>query len=256
VIVEYTRYRIPAERRDAFETAYAAAAAFLRDSPQCLRYELTHSVDEPDNYVLRIEWTSSKDHIEGFRGSPTFKDFLALVRPFIPDIQEMREYERTDVVGDGSAIPTLYDFAGGAEAFDWLTEVFYRHVLRDELVGPLFAHMDPNHPAHVAMFLSEVFGGPHRYSAERGGHPHMISQHLGKAITEPQRRRWVNLLQDAADEVGLPDDAEFRSAFLAYIEWGTRLAVGNSQPGAKPNHDEPMPRWGWGSMPPYQPPRP
>ncbi len=31
---------------------------------------------------------------------------------------------------------------------------------------------------------------------------------------------------------GLPDDPEFRSAFAAYIEWGTRIAVTNSQPGA------------------------
>ena len=51
----------------------------------------------------------------------------------------------------------------------------------------------------------------------------MVGKHIGMAITEPQRRRWVNLIQDAADEAGLPDDPEFRAAFLGYIEWGTRL---------------------------------
>jgi hemoglobin len=29
----------------------------------------------------------------------------------------------------------------------------------------------------------------------------------------------------AADDAELPDDAEFRSAFVAYVEWGTRLAL-------------------------------
>ncbi|WP_186404429.1 group II truncated hemoglobin [[Actinomadura] parvosata] len=151
------------------------------------------------------------------------------------------------------AVPTLYEWAGGTEAFQRLTEVFYRSVVKDDLIGPLFAHMDPDHPRHVAMWLSEVFGGPDSYTTERGGYPNMLRHHLGKAITEPQRRRWVSLLMDAADEAGLPDDPEFRAAFVSYIEWGTKLAVHNSQPGATPPQEAPVPRWGWGVAPPYQP---
>ncbi|WP_205315114.1 group II truncated hemoglobin [Nonomuraea lactucae] len=150
-------------------------------------------------------------------------------------------------------VPTLYEWAGGAEALERLTEAFYAYVKKDELIGPLFAHMDPGHPKYVAMWLGEVFGGPDRYTKERGGYPHMLSKHLGKAITEPQRRRWVNLLMDAADEVGLPDDPEFRAAFAGYIEWGTRLALHNSQPGVKPITEAPVPHWGWGVAPPYMP---
>ncbi|MFF3225176.1 group II truncated hemoglobin [Nocardia suismassiliense] len=151
------------------------------------------------------------------------------------------------------AVPSLYEWAGGTAAFDKLTEVFYREVLRDELVGPLFRGMDPGHPKYVAIWLAEVFGGPDSYSTERGGYAHMVRQHLGKAISEPQRRRWVNLLMDAADEVGLPDDPEFRAAFASYIEWGTRLAHANSQPDAAPPLEAPMPHWGWGVAPPYRP---
>ncbi|MFC4066702.1 group II truncated hemoglobin [Actinoplanes subglobosus] len=149
-------------------------------------------------------------------------------------------------------VPTMYEWAGGAEALERLTERFYQLVTADEVVGPLFAHMDPGHPAHVAMWLGEVFGGPARYTAERGGYPAMLGQHLGKSITERQRRRWVDLLVDAADDVGLPDDPEFRAAFMGYIEWGTRLALSNSQPGATPPREAPVPHWGWGVAPPYQ----
>ncbi len=150
-------------------------------------------------------------------------------------------------------VPTLYEWAGGSDAFERLTESFYAKVGADDVVGPLFADMDPHHPHYVAMWLSEVFGGASRYTDERGGYRHMLSQHLGKAITEPQRRRWIDLLIDAADEVGLPADPEFRAAFVAYIEWGTRLALANSQPGASPPQQAPVPRWGWGVAPPYQP---
>jgi hypothetical protein len=43
----------------------------------------------------------------------------------------------------------------------------------------------------------------------------------------------------------LPNDPEFRSVFTAYVEWGSRLAVENSQTGASPPLHMPMPHWDW-----------
>jgi hemoglobin len=149
--------------------------------------------------------------------------------------------------------PTLFAWAGGAEAFDRLTEAFYARVREDDLLAPVFAHMPADHPRHVAAWLAEVFGGPPRYTEELGGYHRMGTRHLGVAITEEQRFRWITLIAKAADEAGLPDDPEFRSAFLAYLEWGTRLAMHNSQPGADPPLEAPVPRWGWGEAPPYEP---
>jgi hemoglobin len=147
--------------------------------------------------------------------------------------------------------PTLYEWAGGTDAFVRLCDAFYRVVVVDDLLGPLFARMDPAHAEHVALWLAEVFGGPAAYTESRGGYPTMVGKHIGMAISEPQRRRWVNLMMDAADEVGLPQDPEFRAAFVGYIEWGTRLAMQNSAPGADPARKAPVPRWGWGVAPPY-----
>ena len=147
--------------------------------------------------------------------------------------------------------PSLYEWAGGGEALERLTELFYEKVRSDDLLEPVFRGMDAHHPRYVAMWLGEVFGGPPRYTEERGGYPHMLAKHRDRALTEPMRRRWVALICDAADDAGLPSDPEFRSAFVAYIEWGTRLAVANSQPGATPPPKAPVPRWGWGEAPPY-----
>lgn len=150
--------------------------------------------------------------------------------------------------------PTLYEWLGGMPALEKLTTLFYSRVPNDPLLGPVFARMSPEHPHHVAVFLAEVFGGPAKYSAEHGGHPNMIRHHLARSLTQEQRRRWVELLLTCADEIGLPDDPEFRSAFVAYLEWGTRLAVINSQPGADVTEEQPMPRWGWGEVKgPYNP---
>jgi hemoglobin len=139
------------------------------------------------------------------------------------------------------------------EALERLTEAFYERVRQDELLGDLFANMPDEHPRHVAIWFAEVFGGPNAYTEEHGGYSHMVSKHLGLAISERQRARWVQLIGLAADDVGLPSDPEFRSAFMGYVEWGTRLALANSQPGADPTPEAPVPGWGWGEAPPYTP---
>lgn len=150
--------------------------------------------------------------------------------------------------------PTLFDWLGGAPKLRELTSLFYSRVPQDPLLAPVFAHMSPTHVEHVAEFIAEVFGGPKHYSEQRGGHPAMIRKHIGRALTEAQRKRWMTLLLECADDVGLPTDPEFRSAFVAYVEWGTRLAVINSQPGADVSGEAPMPAWGWGEAKgPYVP---
>jgi len=37
----------------------------------------------------------------------------------------------------------------------------------------------------------------------------MISRHLNRRLTQPQRLQWVHLLLEAADEAGLQDDPEW-----------------------------------------------
>ena len=151
-----------------------------------------------------------------------------------------------DPLPDADTIPTLFEWAGGLPALTRMTRLFYeKHVPEDPLLAPLFANMSPDHPVRVARWLSEVFGGPKLYSETYGGYDQMISQHLGKALSEEKRARWVELICRSAQEAGLPNDAEFQAAFRSYIEWGSRIAVENSQPGAKPPPHMPMPRWWW-----------
>jgi hemoglobin len=152
-----------------------------------------------------------------------------------------------------TSIPTLYDWLGGIDVLNRLTARFYERVKDDVVLAPIFQRMASDHPAHVAAFLAEVLGGPANYSRHYGGHPNMIRQHLNRHLTQAQRRRWVELLLDTADELQLPDDPEFRSALVGYLEWGSRLAVINSQPNATVDEYAPMPTWGWGEVKgPYQ----
>jgi hemoglobin len=137
-----------------------------------------------------------------------------------------------------------------------LTDHFYDKVLKDPLLEPVFSKMSPSHRLHVAHFIGEVFGGPKLYtSGDQGSHHHMIGKHLGRMLTEEMRKRWIELFLESCDEQQVPADPEFRSALVGYLEWGTRLAVINSQESTNPvDNQEPMPKWGWGETGgPYQP---
>jgi hemoglobin len=152
------------------------------------------------------------------------------------------------------ATPTLYEWAGGREAFRRLIEAFYDRVEGDELISPLFpGGVSREHRDHVTLWWCEVFGGPADYTEQLGGYERMVGKHRDLGITAEQRLRFATLMSEAADDAGLPDDPEFRSAFVAYVEWGTRLALHNSQPGAEAPQEAPAPRWGWGEAPPYTP---
>ncbi|MGH9259872.1 MAG: group II truncated hemoglobin [Acidimicrobiales bacterium] len=151
------------------------------------------------------------------------------------------------------SVPTLYDWAGGDAAFERLIDWFYDRIERDELISPLFpGGVSREHRDHVAAWWQEVFGGPPRYSQDLGGYAAMVDKHRNLGISVEQRRRFVELMSVAADDAGLPDDPEFRSALLAYLEWGTRLAMHNSQGDADVVANAPVPRWGWGEAPPFE----
>ena|ERR1700736_2740013 len=155
---------------------------------------------------------------------------------------------------EASGPPTIYDWGGGYEAFERWLNVFYDLVEQDELLGPVFGgRVGAEHRRHVTIWWSEVMGGPAEYSEKLGGYEHMLGRHRGLEITPEQRLRFVTLLSRAADDAGLPTEPEFRAAIVGYAEWGSRLAVHNSQPGVEVAQHAPVPRWGWGVAPPYEP---
>lgn len=102
MIVEYIRYAIPQQDAARFEQAYATARVALDRSEHCLSYELSQGVEEPERYILRIEWDSLEGHERGFRTSADFPAFFAAVRPFFDQIEEMRHYESTPIAAKRS----------------------------------------------------------------------------------------------------------------------------------------------------------
>jgi hemoglobin len=150
--------------------------------------------------------------------------------------------------------PTIHDRAGGRPAFErWLGR-FYDLVEDDDLLSPVFGgRVSHQHRRDVVTWWCEVMGGPADYTAALGGYENMLRHHRGLGISAEQRLRFVTLLSRAADDAGLADDPELRAALMGYAEWGTRLAMHNSGDTPDVVEHAPVPRWGWGVAPPYQP---
>ena len=82
--------------------------------------------------------------------------------------------------------PSIFDAVGGARGFEALTERFYKKVKADATLAPVFASFTMEHAKNVAVWLGEVFGGPHLYSSEHGGHRTVLEKHGGLGLSETQ----------------------------------------------------------------------
>jgi hemoglobin len=143
-------------------------------------------------------------------------------------------------------MPSLFEHAGGEEALHRLEQTFYDSVLRDPVLQPLFGAGRPEHVEHLTMFTAESFGGPDRFTRELGFR-HLIDVHRGLRITEEQRRRFVELYMAALDAAGMPDDPPFRDAVREHVEFGSRVAMQNSNAATDADlHPlREVPRWTW-----------
>jgi hemoglobin len=139
---------------------------------------------------------------------------------------------------------SLYDDVGGIDQLRKLSLDFYDRVLADEVLAPVFVDFTPTHIDHVAIWLAEVFGGPEEFTARLGGHQALLRSHLGLAIRDEHRERWLELMSASIDSV-LPGKSDLKASLMDYFRWGTAIAqdVSQSPAGTDLGTPGPTPRW-------------
>jgi hemoglobin len=145
--------------------------------------------------------------------------------------------------------PSIFEFAGGEQAFRALAAAHHERCLADPVLNHPFSH--PGHPQHVerlASYWAEVLGGPPGYSTECGGHSAMLAIHAGTGAEEDLGERFVRCFVAAADDAGLPDDADFRAALRSYMEWAVREVMSYAPPDSQVPASLPIPRWSWNGL--------
>jgi hemoglobin len=145
--------------------------------------------------------------------------------------------------------PSIFEFAGGEPAFLALAAAHHERCLRDPVLNHPFSH--PGHPQHVerlGSYWAEVFGGPARYSQSCGGHSAMLGIHAGQGAEEDLGDRFVTCFVRAADDAGLPDDADFRASLRSYMTWAVGEVLSYSPRDARVPSGLPVPRWSWDGL--------
>jgi hemoglobin len=122
---------------------------------------------------------------------------------------------------------TLYEHAGGEAALHRLEALFYEKALSDPVLKQLFTERVPTHVEHLTWFTAESFGGPDRFTREKG-FQYIIDVHRHLQISDVQRERFVSAYLEALDEAQMPDDERFRRAVREHVEFGARVAQQNS----------------------------
>ncbi len=119
------------------------------------------------------------------------------------------------------APPTVYEAVGGQPFFDDLVDRFYDAVEDDELLRPMYPRDLGPSRRRLAEFLSQYWGGPPRYSDERG-HPRLRMRHLPFAIGSAEREAWMAHMTASLDKTtiadGQPLPAEIRAAMFEHFD--------------------------------------
>lgn len=96
----------------------------------------------------------------------------------------------------------------GEEGFTRLVAAFYRQVYDDDILGPMYPQDDrEGAEQRLRDFLIYRFGGPQRYIEQRG-HPRLRARHMPFRINQAARDRWMQLMNQAFSDAGLPIEAE------------------------------------------------
>jgi len=144
--------------------------------------------------------------------------------------------------------PSIFEFVGGAAAFQALAAALHQRCLDDPELSHPFSHgIDPHHVENLGEYWAEVFGGPPAYSQSHGGHSAMLALHAGQGAEKDLGKRFAACFVAAIDDAGFPDSPELRGAMRAYIEWAVGEELLYSPPGTDVPAGLPMPHWSWES---------
>jgi heme-degrading monooxygenase HmoA len=82
VITEHALLPVVPGQEAAFEAALADAVPLISGRPGFRRLSVTRGIESPGTYLLIVEWDSLEDHTEGFRASPEYDAWRALLHRF------------------------------------------------------------------------------------------------------------------------------------------------------------------------------
>jgi hemoglobin len=141
---------------------------------------------------------------------------------------------------------SIYDAAGGLDAFVRLAHAWHARCLADPIVSHAFSHgYHPQHGERLAAYWAEALGGPPSYTASLGDETMLARMHAGNGEHAEMDARAIACFERAVDEAGLPDDAALRRALVAYFRWSVERMASYPRSADDVPRALALPRWSW-----------
>lgn len=97
----------------------------------------------------------------------------------------------------------FYREIGGADFFERLSAAFYRRVVDDPLLGPMFSERTAEeHARRLRGHFERMYGTP---DLSEGWNPGFLAAHIESVISNQHRRRWLELFRAAGEDIGAPE---------------------------------------------------
>ncbi len=90
------------EHGAAFEAAFATASPIIASMPGYIRHQLQRCLETPDRYLLLVWWEKLEDHTVGFRGSPQYQEWRALLHHFYDPFPTIEHFTQVYPLDDAS----------------------------------------------------------------------------------------------------------------------------------------------------------
>lgn len=78
----------------AFEAAFAEAQSIISSMRGYVDHTLSRCIENASRYILLVQWETLEDHTEGFRGSPEYQRWRALLHHFYDPFPVVEHFER------------------------------------------------------------------------------------------------------------------------------------------------------------------
>lgn len=92
MILEHAPLTVRPGEQEAFEAAFARARHLIAAVPGFGRLSLSRCLERDTGYLLLVEWNRLEDHTEGFRGSPAYQEWKALLHSFYDPFPVVEHY--------------------------------------------------------------------------------------------------------------------------------------------------------------------
>ena len=76
-----------------FEAAFLEAEKIIASMPGYVDHQLKGCLEKPSRYILLVNWKKLEDHTKGFRGSPEYQEWKALLHHFYNPFPEVEHYQ-------------------------------------------------------------------------------------------------------------------------------------------------------------------